>query len=91
MFEHQKVMFEIYRESGYDRLYRVVFFTELDEHHRDEEFNRALAGEHFLDGFLRESQLALAKQVIAGLLARLNRGEAVSPGDAVTALADFSA
>lgn len=87
----QKVMCEIYRESSYDRLFRVVYFTELDEHHRDEEINRALAGEHYWDGFLFESRLAPAKQVILGLLSRLNQGELVTADDVSTALAEFSA
>ena len=33
--ESDRVMFEIYRESGYDRLYRVVYYTELSERNRD--------------------------------------------------------
>ena len=27
-----KIMFEIYREAEYDRKFRVVYFTELDDH-----------------------------------------------------------
>ena len=37
-----KVMFEIYREAGYGRKYRVVYFTELNEHNKEAEINRAL-------------------------------------------------
>jgi len=47
-----KVMFEVYREGRYNRTYRVVYFTELGDHNREQEFNGALAGDHFLDGFL---------------------------------------
>ena len=39
-----KIMFEVYREGGYDRRYRVVYFTELNDHNRDTELNRCLAG-----------------------------------------------
>ena len=74
MFAHSKVMFEIYRESGYDRRFRVVYFTELDEHNKEQEIARATAGEHFYDGFLREDCLHEAKDVIAVLLDRLNSG-----------------
>jgi len=86
---HQKVMFEIYREGGYDRQFRVVYFTELEEHRRDEEINRALAGEHFLDGFLGEGDLAAAKARIRDLLARLNRGEAIAAAEAERSLNEF--
>ena len=71
MFTHSKVMFEIYRESGYDRRYRVVYFTELDEHNKDQEIARATAGEHFYDGFLREQSLPEAKKAIGQVLERL--------------------
>ena len=47
-------MFEIYREGGYNRRYRVVYFTELDDHNRDHEIDRGVAGDNFLDGSLAE-------------------------------------
>ncbi len=91
MRTHQKVMFEIYREAAYDRLYRVVYFTELDEHNRDEAIARATAGEHFYDGFLWEDALPEAKHVLGRLLERLNRGEALGPDEVSHALADYQA
>jgi hypothetical protein len=91
VFVHNKLMFEIYRETGYDRRYRVVFFTELDEHNKDEEIARALAGDHFYDGFVRESALPEAKRVITHLLDRLNMGEAVDPAEVDQALAQYKA
>jgi hypothetical protein len=84
-------MFEIYREAGYDRRYRVVYFTELDEHNKEEEIARATAGEHVYDGFLREASLPEAKRAIARLLERCNGGDVVSPADVSHALADFLA
>ena len=47
--ESDKVMFEIYREPDFNRAYRVVYFTELGEHNKEYEINRALAGEHFYE------------------------------------------
>jgi len=73
-----KVMFEIYREAGYGQQYRVVYFTELDEHNKETEISRAMAGEHLFDGFLVESRLSEAKSAIAGFLKRLNNGEDVT-------------
>lgn len=91
MFAHEKVMFEIYRESAYDRRYRVVFFTELDEHNKDEEIARAIAGEHLYDGFIREKALGEAKHAINELLEKLNRGEAMSQQALEEALAVYQA
>ena len=91
MFVHDKVMFEIYREAGYDRHYRVVYFTELDEHNKDAEIARATAGEHYYDGFLRADSLPEAKRVIGHVLERLNRGEAVAPPEIEQGLAEYEA
>ncbi len=83
-----KIMFEIYREAGYDQLFRVVYFTELDEHNKHNEINRAMAGEHFYDGFLRELTAARGKAKIQEFLDRLNGGEPLSPEALETALAE---
>ena len=42
MFGHEKTMFEIYREGSYDRHYRVVYYTDLNEHNKESEINRQL-------------------------------------------------
>ena len=69
-----RIMFEIYREAAYGRRYRVVYFTELDEHNKDLEIDRALAGDHFYDGFIPGDRSDQAKQVIAQVIERLNEG-----------------
>lgn len=71
-------MFEIYCEDGYDRQYRVVYFTELDENNKDREIARAMSGQHFFDGFIYESRKDEGKQKIDDILSRLNAGEALS-------------
>lgn len=76
-----KIMFEVYREGGYDRRYRVVYFTELNDHNRDTELNRCLAGESFYSGFLWEASRKEARTVISSVLARLNDGEALAPDE----------
>lgn len=80
-------MFEIYRESGYDRQFRVVYFTELDEHNKEKEINRALAGEHFLDGFINEISRDEGKRQINEVLKRLNAGESLDAADVESRLA----
>lgn len=89
--EADKTMFEVYRESGYGGLYRVVYFTELQDHNKEAEINRAAAGEHYVDGFLRNYGKEDAKTIIAGLLDRLNAGEAIPPEAFVAALAGYLA
>ncbi len=88
-FESDKVMFEIYREPTYSGRYRVVYFTELNDHNREQEFNQALRGEHFFDGFIRNFGKDQAKQVINALLERLNRGETVNRDEIEQALKPY--
>jgi len=90
-FEADKVMFEIYRETEYTGKYRVVYFTELQDHNKESEINHALAGEHFYDGFLRNYKKDEAKQIIDGILARLNNGEKLDPQQVESALGDHIA
>ena len=82
-----KVMFEIYREGGYDRRYRVIYFTELNDHNRDHELNRCLAGESFYSGYIREDARKEARAVISDVLRRLNDGEEIPPEGVQAALA----
>ncbi len=89
-FPSDRIMFEIYREAGYSRRYRVVFFTELDEHNKEAEINAAMAGEHFYDGFIAELTKKGAKNVIADVLARLNAGEAVTQAEVEAALEPYA-
>lgn len=86
-----KVMFEIYREAHYNRAYKVVYFTELNDHNREQEFNHALAGDHVFDGFLHGTTKEEAKGVINGYLQRLNGGEDVTPDEIRAGLADYLA
>lgn len=88
--ESDKVMFEIYRETSYNRKYRVIYFTELNEHNKEYEINRALSGEHFYDGFIRNFKKDEAKNIIEGLLRRMNNGESLEPRDIENALANFA-
>ena len=76
-----RTMFEIYREADYARRFRVVYFTELDEHNKEQEINRAMAGEHFFDGFLADLRKDEGKRLLNDLLARLNQGESLTPAD----------
>ncbi len=87
--ESDRVMFEIYREAGYDRLYRVVYFTELSERNRDLEIGRAMAGEHLIDGFIATCRLGEAKALIANFLDRLNGGDSIPVSEIASALLGY--
>jgi hypothetical protein len=91
LFESDKVMFEIYRETGYTGQYRVVYFTELGDHNKESEINHALAGEHYFDGFLKNYRKDEAKEIIDGILSRLNNGESIAPEDVERALGEHMA
>jgi hypothetical protein len=91
LFESDKVMFEIYRETGYSGQYRVCYFTELQDHNKESEINHALAGEHFFDGFIKNPGKDAAKEIIASLVVRLNSGERLEAGEVVRALGDHMA
>jgi hypothetical protein len=82
-------MFEVYREASYNRRYKVVYFTELNEQNKEYEIARAMAGEHFFDGFLNELRKDEAKAIIDRTLERLNNGEAVSPKELERELAGY--
>jgi hypothetical protein len=86
LFESDKVMFEIYRETGYTGRFRVVYFTELQDHNKESEINHAMAGEHFYDGYIKNFGKDEAKEIIEGLLTRLNNGEKFEPAEIERAL-----
>jgi hypothetical protein len=88
-FESDKVMFEIYREP-YQGRYRVVYFTELQDHNKETEINRAMAGDHFYDGFIRSYRKEQAKEAIGRLLDRLNDGERLTPPEIDQELKQFT-
>ena len=89
MLESDKIMFEIYKESVYGERYRVVYFTELEDHDKDKEIDRALSGEHFYDGFIRSNQSDAAKEVVESVLERLNEGDTVEEKEVDRLLADY--
>ena len=88
-FESDKIMFEIYKESTYTGQYRVVYFTELQDHNKEFEISRAMAGEHFYDGFIRQYRKDQAKETITQLLTRLNNGEKLTVDDVAETLKPY--
>lgn len=70
-----KIMFEIYKENIYSDRYRVVYFSELDDHNKDKEIDRAMKGDHFFDGFILSLKKDRAMKQIEDILEKLNDGE----------------
>jgi len=89
MLEADKVMFEIYRDATYTGKYRVVYFTELGDTNKEWEINRAMAGEHFYDGFLKNWRKQEAKAVIDDFIRQLNDGERLTPQQLEERLKEF--
>ena len=88
-FESDKIMFEIYREP-YQGRYRVVYFTELQDHNKETEINRAMAGDHFYDGFIRNYRKDQAKEAISRIIDQLNGGERLAADDIDRKLKEFT-
>jgi len=89
--QSQKIMFEIYRESPNEGRYRVVYFTELDEHNKEKEINDAMRGDHLFDGFLRDLAKEEGKRTVTQILERLNKGEKLTPAEIASTLKPFMA
>lgn len=71
-FESDKTMFEIYREKEFNKKFKVVYYTELTEHNKESEINRAMNGETVFDGFLKDSLKEKGKGVIRELIKDMN-------------------
>ena len=86
-----RIMFEIYKETTYTGGYRVVYFTELQDHNKESEISHAMAGEHFYDGFIKNYRKEQAKDLINKILERLNSGENVSLAEIERQLQPYAA
>lgn len=75
-----KTMFEIYRETDYNRAFRFVFFTDLDEHNRGKEIARAAAGETVFHGFVADDRKAAAREAVSAIVDELNDMDEDSAG-----------
>lgn len=68
----EKTMFEIYRETDYNRAFHCVFYTELEEHGREKEIAKAAAGETVFSGFLGDDRKEEARPLIEAIVDELN-------------------
>ncbi len=75
-----KTMFEIYRETDYNRAFRYVFFTDLDEHNRGKEIARAAAGETVFSGFIADDRKPAARDAVEAIVDELNAMDEADAG-----------
>ncbi|HZQ91267.1 MAG TPA: hypothetical protein VFA60_05695 [Terriglobales bacterium] len=83
-----KIMFEIYRDA-LEGTYRVVYYTELDDHTKDWEISRAAAGDSVFDGFLSWSSRLDGKRAIAQIVDAFNSGAPLDAAELRKRLAPF--
>jgi len=84
-----KIMFEIYKANDYTDEYRVVYFSELDDHNRDKEIDNAMKGDHFFDGFILTLKKERAIKQIEDILEKLNDGETLDEHNIIKQLEEF--
>jgi len=88
-FESDKIMFEIYQDVQYNKKFRVVYYTELNENNKHVEINRALAGTSYFDGFIKEYKKEEAKAIIQEIIFKLNDGVMILPDEIKEKLKDY--
>ena len=72
MAEDEKTMFEIYREGDYNRAFRYIFYTDLEEHGRDAEISKAASGVMVFTGYLADDTKEDARKVVEAIVDELN-------------------
>ncbi len=72
MAADERTMFEIYREGDYNRAFRYIFYTDLEEHARDGEISKAANGEMIFTGFLSDDTKEEARGVVESIIDELN-------------------
>jgi len=88
-FESDKIMFEIYKDTLYNKNYRVVFYTELNEHNKHTEISRAQVGEHYFDGFIKDYKKNESKKIIEDIVNELNDGKEIPINEVKDRLKDY--
>lgn len=72
MAADDKTMFEIYRETDYNRAFHSIFYTDLDEHVREREIAKAASGETVFTGFIADERKEAAREEIDRIVDELN-------------------
>lgn len=89
-FESDKIMFEIYQDTLYNKKFRVVYYTELNENNKHAEITRATSGNSYFDGFIKEYRKEDAKQIVEQIVFDLNEGKMVSKDEIKSRLKEYT-
>ncbi len=93
MAADDRTMFEIYREGDYNRAFHYLFYTDLEEHARDDKIAKAAQGQTVYSGFLDDETKEEARAVLDGIVDELNEMDedeaAMEPAEIERRLARF--
>ncbi len=84
VFESDKLMFEIYRQKDFNKKFKLLIYTELNEHNKEAEINRALDGESVYDGFIKDNVKVAAKKILAEMIDEMNKNNEAMKEDEIT-------
>jgi hypothetical protein len=80
MAADDRTMFEIYRETAYNRSFHFIFYTDLDEHEREHEIAKAAGGETVYSGFIDDTRKEAARAIVEAIVDELNDMDEASAG-----------
>lgn len=89
-FESDKIMFEIYKDTLYNKKFRVVYYTELNENNKHSEITRAMSGSSHFDGFIKDYRKEEAKKIIEEIVISLNEGAEIPKDEIKNRLKEFT-
>ncbi len=89
-FESDKIMFEIYKDTLYNKKYRVVYYTELNENNKHAEITRAMSGNSYFDGFIKDYRKEEAKKIIEDIVFSLNEGSEIPKDEIRNRLKEYT-
>lgn len=79
MAADDRTMFEIYRETDYNRSFHYIFYTDLDEHEREREIAKAANGQTVFTGYIDDTRKEAARAVIEAIVDELNESDDDTP------------
>lgn len=89
-FESDKIMFEIYQDTLYNKKFRVVYYTELNENNKHAEISRAMSGNSYFNGFIKDYRKDEAKQIITEIIESLNDEKLIPVEEIKSRLKEFT-
>lgn len=79
MAADDRTMFEIYRETDYNRSFHYIFYTDLDEHEREREIAKAANGQTVFTGYIDDTRKEAARAIIEAIVDELNESDDDTP------------